>query len=101
MICRHPIIYAYNLSHSCIQSIPDISLDIRQSPRGLKLTLPTLGPSGIHERLNCWLKKRRKNVFNQCFIVSSSYLMVAVRDELKAFKASIYIFAGLKPKRKK
>ena len=32
---------------------------IRQSPRGLRVTEPILGPSGIQERLNCWLKKRR------------------------------------------
>ena len=38
------------------------SLGMRQSPRGERLTLPTLGPSGMHERLNCWLKKRRVNV---------------------------------------
>jgi hypothetical protein len=35
------------------------SLGIRQSPRGERLTLPTFGPSGTHDRLNCWLKKRR------------------------------------------
>lgn len=37
------------------------SLGIRQSPLGDKLTDPTLGPSGIQLRLNCWLKKRLKN----------------------------------------
>ena len=35
------------------------SLGIRQSPRGERLTVPTFGPSGTHERLNCWLKNRR------------------------------------------
>ena len=38
---------------------PDASEGIRQSPRGDRLTLPTLGPSGTQERLNCWEKKRR------------------------------------------
>ena len=32
---------------------------IRQSPRGERVTEPTLGPSGRQERLNCWAKKRR------------------------------------------
>lgn len=36
----------------------DASLGMRQSPRGDKLTVPTLGPSGRQERLNCWVKKR-------------------------------------------
>ena len=31
---------------------------IRQSPRGERLTVPTLGPSGTHDRLYCWRKNR-------------------------------------------
>ena len=31
----------------------EASLGMRQSPRGERLTLPTLGPSGRQERLNC------------------------------------------------
>ena len=31
---------------------------IRQSPRGDRLTVPTLGPSGMHDRLYCWRKNR-------------------------------------------
>ena len=31
---------------------------IRQSPRGERLTVPTLGPSGMHDRLYCWRKNR-------------------------------------------
>ncbi len=31
---------------------------IRQSPRGDRATEPTFGPSGMADRLNCWLKKR-------------------------------------------
>ena len=32
------------------------SLGIRQSPLGERLMDPTFGPSGMHERLNCWAK---------------------------------------------
>ena len=31
----------------------EASLGMRQSPRGERLTLPTFGPSGRQERLNC------------------------------------------------
>ena len=34
------------------------SLGMRQSPRGERLTEPTLGPSGMQDRLN-WLAKKR------------------------------------------
>ncbi len=74
-----------------IHRVDDASDGIRQSPRGERLMLPTLGPSGIHERLNCWLKKRRQNVFSQCFIVSLSY------TPANALHASIYILRGWKP----
>ena len=37
----------------------ELSDGIRQSPRGESATLPTFGPSGIHERLNCWVKNLR------------------------------------------
>ena len=43
---------------------------MRQSPRGERQTEPTFGPSGRHERLNCWLKKRRKKVRSQWRMVS-------------------------------
>ena len=32
---------------------------IRQSPRGDRQMLPTFGPSGKHDLLNCWAKNRR------------------------------------------
>ena len=35
---------------------------IRQSPRGESVTVPTFGPSGRQERLNCCVKKRRIKV---------------------------------------
>ena len=50
---------AYSSSSSSSQSLATASDGIRQSPRGLKATEPTLGPSGRQERLNCWLKNRR------------------------------------------
>ena len=62
----------HKLSHSFSHIALDASLGMRQSPRGLRLTLPTLGPSGRQERLNCWLKKRRQKTVSQCLIVSSS-----------------------------
>ena len=44
----------YHLSHSAGSA----SEGIRQSPRGERLTVPTLGPSGTHDRLYCWRKNR-------------------------------------------
>lgn len=52
----------YNERASSIHNVAAASLGIRQSPRGERLIEPTLGPSGMHERLNCCAKKRRKNV---------------------------------------
>ena len=44
---------------------PLAGLDVRQSPRGLRLTLPTFGPSGRQLRLNWFVKKRVRNTFSQ------------------------------------
>jgi len=44
-----------HLSHSAGSA----SEGMRQSPRGERLTVPTLGPSGTHDRLYCWRKNRR------------------------------------------
>ena len=49
----------YKFSSSSIHREATASLGIRQSPRGLRATEPTLGPSGRQLRLNCWEKKRR------------------------------------------
>ena len=46
-------------SNSSSHSAATASLGIRQSPRGDRVTEPTLGPSGRQERLNCWVKNRR------------------------------------------
>ena len=62
------LLSTYSLSHSSSHILAVASLGIRQSPRGLRLTLPTFGPSGRHERLNCWAKKRRRKTLSQCFI---------------------------------
>mgnify|MGYP002512407217 CR=1 FL=1 len=51
----------------------DASDGILQSPLGLNEILPTFGPSGKQERLNCWLKNRLKKVRSQCRMVSLSY----------------------------
>ena len=48
-----------NSSSSAIHSAATASDGIRQSPRGDRVTEPTLGPSGRQERLNCWVKNRR------------------------------------------
>ncbi len=47
------------VSSSAIHSALTASEGIAQSPRGDRVTEPTLGPSGRQERLNCWVKKRR------------------------------------------
>ena len=62
-----------------------------QPPRGDRLTEPTAGPSGMHERLNCWLKKRRTNVFSHFMMVASSYV------DAKAFFAMKKILSGEYP----
>ena len=43
----------YRFSHSFSQLADDASLGMLQSPRGERLHVPTFGPSGRHERLNC------------------------------------------------
>ena len=43
----------YSSSTSFSHKADDASLGMRQSPRGLMEMLPTLGPSGRQERLNC------------------------------------------------
>lgn len=43
----------YNVSNPAIQMAEDASLGIRRSPLGDTATVPTFGPSGKQERLNC------------------------------------------------
>lgn len=49
----------YNCSSSSSQMCTQASDGILRSPLGDSATLPTLGPSGSAERLNCCPKKRR------------------------------------------
>ena len=65
--------FCYRFSASLSQSAETASLGIRQSPRGDSVTVPTLGPSGRQERLNCCVKKRRTNVVSHFLMVASSY----------------------------
>ncbi len=62
----------YLFSSSPIHSSTWASLGMRQSARGLRLTVPTLGPSGMQERLNCWEKKRLRKTPSHRRIVPSS-----------------------------
>ena len=48
-----------SVSSSACHSAAEASLGIRQSPRGDRAAVPTLGPSGTQLRLNCWEKNRR------------------------------------------
>ena len=54
--------FCYRLSASLSHSADTASDGIRQSPRGESVTVPTFGPSGRQERLNCCVKKRRMKV---------------------------------------
>ncbi len=62
----------YSCSHCCIHRALTASDGILQSPRGDSVTVPTFGPSGRQERLNCWIKNRRTNVVSHFLMVSSS-----------------------------
>ena len=46
----------YSSSNSLIHTFTHASLGMRSPPLGDTSTLPTFGPSGRQERLNCWLK---------------------------------------------
>ena len=51
--------FSRSLSHTSAHA----SLGILQSPLGDSATVPTFGPSGSQERLNCWMKNRLQNVY--------------------------------------
>ena len=51
--------FYFKCSISSIQIRTDASLGILKSPLGDTATVPTFGPSGKQERLNCCEKKRR------------------------------------------
>ena len=65
--------FCYRLSASLSHSADTASDGIRQSPRGESVTVPTFGPSGRQERLNCCVKKRRIKVVSHFLMVASSY----------------------------
>ena len=46
----------YKVSSSFIHTATQASLGILQSPRGESATVPTFGPSGRQDLLNCWEK---------------------------------------------
>src|SRR5262249_28520313 len=52
-------------SAHCSHRVASASLGMRQSPRGERLMLPTLGPSGRQDRLNWLAKNRRMKTFSQ------------------------------------
>ena len=81
----------FKFSHSLIHNEAQASLGMRQSPRGDNPTMPTFGPSGKHERLNCCEKNRRQNVVSHFLIVALSY------SSANASLARIYIFEGENP----
>ena len=85
--------YYSMLSISFSQTLAEASLGIRQSPRGESVTVPTFGPSGRHDRLNCCAKNRRQKVFNHFKITSFGY---ASAKEMQAMRK---ILDGANPQR--
>lgn len=71
VICRSPRACRWDWNYSFQRSFA-ASEGMRQSPRGDSDTLPTFGPSGRHERLNCCWKNLRRKMFSQWRMVSSS-----------------------------
>ena len=84
------------LSKLWLNIVSYASEGMHHPPRGERLMLPTAGPSGMHERLNCWLKKRRMNVLSHFSIVSSLYLPMPLPSSglQNTFFARKSIFAG-------
>lgn len=64
---------AHNRSISSSHRRLTASEGILKSPRGDSVTVPTLGPSGRQERLNCCEKNRLKNTAIQFLINALSY----------------------------
>lgn len=65
--------YGYLEVNQKFQRLPQTSVGMRQSPRGERAMVPTFGPSGTQVRLNCCVKKRRRNVCSVLSIKPSSY----------------------------
>ena len=60
----HYIPTGFAFSRALSHTSAHASLGILQSPLGDSATVPTFGPSGRQERLNCWMKNRLQNVYN-------------------------------------
>ena len=60
------------MSSSRSHAAAEASEGMRQSPRGESVTEPTFGPSGMAERLNCWVKKRRTKTVSHRRIAARS-----------------------------
>ena len=64
--------HIHNSSTSRSHAAAEASEGMRQSPRGESDTEPTFGPSGMAERLNCWVKKRRTKTVSHFRMVARS-----------------------------
>ena len=58
----HLLYFLRSFSNSSSHTSEQASLGILQSPLGERATVPTFGPSGRQERLNCWVKNLRQKV---------------------------------------
>ena len=61
----------FTFSKSRSHTSEQASLGILQSPLGDNATVPTFGPSGRQERLNCWIKNLlQKYDYDSCSLVA-------------------------------
>ena len=68
-------IHQFPMPRSCLSPYfvqSPASEGIMKPPLGERPTVPTAGPSGRQERLNCWVRKRFKNVPRHFSIKASS-----------------------------
>ncbi len=71
LVCSGAV-FVLSVVYLSFHSTDTASEGMRRSPRGESATEPTFGPSGMQERLNCWLKKRRQKVCSQCVMTWES-----------------------------
>ena len=77
-----------NIKHTITLPLPaariaaQASLGIRRSPLGDRATVPTFGPSGRQDRLNCWAKNRRTEM-SAATSGSLAVLILAVEGPLR------------------
>ena len=86
-------------SASASQRVEDASDGMRRSPRGENDTGPTFGPSGMQERLNCWLKNLLRKLISHFLIVSLEKVGRASSygPSANAFEASMNVLDGENP----